>query len=167
MALASALRYHAHDHHYFSLSTTQLTTPTEFIMSHLLPPQEEKRDVHTTQSEPDPLRDYGTLREPTTARDTSFLVPPQEEKSGHQLKTPVGRPWMIPPQEEKADTATLRGERSVDRLEGKINQHRIEHESPGTVDERAQDRQQRDSVLSGSAGVTGEDIGYEEKSRLV
>ncbi|KAI8998673.1 hypothetical protein BD414DRAFT_475756 [Trametes punicea] len=130
-------------------------------MSHLLAPQDEKRDVRVTQSEP-------------AVSDTSFLVPPQEEKSGQPTKNPSGQAWMVPPQEEKIDAARLRGEQSkldqaIDRLEERINKHRIERDSdaPRTIDEIAQDKQQRDSVLSGSAGVTGEDVGYEEKSRLV
>ncbi|KAI9064392.1 hypothetical protein FKP32DRAFT_1626448 [Trametes sanguinea] len=125
-------------------------------MSHLLAPQEEKK---ATQSEP-------------AVNDTSFLVPPQEEKSSHQLKIPRGGAWMVPPQEEKVDTAQLRGERSkldsaVDRLEERIKQHRVERDASGTIGEAAQDKQQRDFVLSGSAGITGEDVGYEEKSRVV
>ncbi|OSD01557.1 hypothetical protein PYCCODRAFT_1478299 [Trametes coccinea BRFM310] len=125
-------------------------------MSHLLAPQEEKK---ATQSEP-------------AINDTSFLVPPQEEKSSHQMKNPRGGAWMVPPQEEKVDTARLRGEQSkldtaVDRFEERIKQHRIERDASKSIDEAAQDKQQRDSVLSGSAGITGEDLGYEEKSRVV
>ncbi|KAI0374849.1 hypothetical protein BV20DRAFT_961045 [Pilatotrama ljubarskyi] len=130
-------------------------------MSHLLAPQDEKRDVRTTQSEP-------------AINDTSFLVPPQEEKSGHALKdiNVSGQSWMVPPQEEKVDAAALRGEKSrldraVDRLEEQINKRHVERDAPTTVDELARDKQQRDSILSGSAGVTGEDVGVAEKSRLV
>ncbi|KAI0336490.1 hypothetical protein GY45DRAFT_1430090 [Cubamyces sp. BRFM 1775] len=128
-------------------------------MSHLLAPQDEKKTTRATQSEP-------------AVNDTSFLIPPQEEKSGHSVKNASGQSWMVPPQEEKVDAAQLRGEQSkldqaVDRLESRINQHHFERDAPRTLDEAAQDKQQRDSVLSGSAGVTGEDVGYEEKTRLV
>ncbi|KAI0664849.1 hypothetical protein C8Q70DRAFT_940182 [Cubamyces menziesii] len=128
-------------------------------MSHLLAPQDEKKNTRATQSEP-------------AVNDTSFLIPPQEEKSGHSVKNVSGQAWMIPPQEEKVEAAQLRGEQSkldqaVNRLESRINQHHFERDLPRTLDEAARDKQQRDSVLSGSAGVTGEDIGYEEKTRLV
>ncbi|KAH9901344.1 hypothetical protein C8Q73DRAFT_677559 [Cubamyces lactineus] len=128
-------------------------------MSHLLAPQDEKKNARATQSEP-------------AINDTSFLVPPQEEKSDHSTKNVSGQAWMVPPQEEKIDAAQLRGEQSeldqaVDRLESRINQHHFERDLPRTLDEAARDKQQRDSVLSGSAGVTGEDVGYEEKTRLV
>lgn len=67
-------------------------------MSHLLAPQEEKKDARVSQSEP-------------VITDTSFLVPPQEEKSAHSAKNVSGQSWMVPPQEEKIDTAALRGEK--------------------------------------------------------
>ncbi len=67
-------------------------------MSHLLAPQEEKKEARVSQSEP-------------VITDTSFLVPPQEEKSGHSGKNVSGQSWMVPPQEEKVDTAALRGEK--------------------------------------------------------
>ncbi|KAL1947853.1 hypothetical protein VTO73DRAFT_13577 [Trametes versicolor] len=123
-------------------------------MSHLLAPQEEKKDTRVSQSEP-------------VITDASFLVPPQEEKSAHSTKNVSGQSWMVPPQEEKVDTAALRGEKSVDRFEEQINKRSFEREAPGEVDEIARDKQQRDSVLSGAAGVTGEDVGIAEKSRLV
>ncbi|OJT06130.1 hypothetical protein TRAPUB_3065 [Trametes pubescens] len=128
-------------------------------MSHLLAPQEEKKEARVSQSEP-------------VITDTSFLVPPQEEKSGHSGKNVSGQSWMVPPQEEKVDTAALRGEKSrldraVDRFEEQINKRSIENDAPGGVDEIARVKQQRDSVLSGAAGVTGEDVGIAEKSRLV
>lgn len=56
---------------------------------------------------------------------------------------------------------------AVDRFEQQINKRSFEREAPGGVDEIARDKQQRDSVLSGAAGVTGEDVGIAEKSRLV
>ncbi|KAI0780981.1 hypothetical protein BD413DRAFT_501568 [Trametes elegans] len=128
-------------------------------MSHLLAPQEEKRDTRTTQSD-------------SALGDTSFLVPPQEEKSGNSSKNVSGQTWMVPPQEEKVDVAGLRGEQSrldqaLNRLEDKVNQRHIERDTPRNVDDIARDKQQRDSVLSGSAGITGEDVGVAEKSRLV
>ncbi|KAI0637015.1 hypothetical protein C8Q77DRAFT_1095581 [Trametes polyzona] len=128
-------------------------------MSHLLAPQEEKKDARVTQSEP-------------ALNDTSFLIPPQEEKSNHSLKNMSGQTWMVPPQEEKIDSAALRGEqsrldRAVDRFEEQINKRHIERDAPATLDEAARDQQQRDSVLSGAAGVTGEDLGSDERSRLV
>lgn len=67
-------------------------------MSHLLAPQEEKKDTRVSHSEP-------------VITDTSFLVPPQEEKSGHSAKNVSDQSWMVPPQEEKIDTAALRGEK--------------------------------------------------------
>ena len=68
-------------------------------MSHLLAPQDEKRDTRVAQSEP-------------ALNDPSFLVPPQEEKS-EKAPTIGRRSWLIPPQEEKIDVAALRGEQGV------------------------------------------------------
>ena len=65
-------------------------------MSHLLAPQEEKKDSRATQSEP-------------AVNDTSFLIPPQEEKSGQAFKG-TGQSWLVPPQEEKSEVSALRGE---------------------------------------------------------
>lgn len=72
-------------------------------MSHLLAPQEEKKDTRVSQSEP-------------VITDASFLVPPQEEKSAHSTKNVSGQSWMVPPQEEKVDTAALRGEKCASSL---------------------------------------------------
>ncbi|KAI0748078.1 hypothetical protein C8Q80DRAFT_1270523 [Daedaleopsis nitida] len=109
-------------------------------MSHLLAPQEEKKTT-------------------------------REEKSGQTFKA-TGQSWLVPPQEEKADVAALRGEQArldqaVGRIEDRINQRRIEREGGTSIDELAQDKQQRDAVLSGAAGVTGEDFGIAEKHRVV
>ena len=51
-------------------------------MSHLLAPQDEKRDTRVAQSEP-------------ALNDPSFLVPPQEEKS-EKAPTIGRRSWLIP-----------------------------------------------------------------------
>ena len=51
-------------------------------------------------------------------------------------------------------------------MEEEINRRRIEHDAL-TVDELARDKQQRDAVLSGAAGVTGEDFGYAENYHIV
>ena len=64
-------------------------------MSHLLAPQDEKKDTRASKSAP-------------AVQDTGFLVPPQEEKSGQTFQA-TGQSWMVPPQEEKTDVAGLRG----------------------------------------------------------
>ncbi|KAI0647012.1 hypothetical protein C8Q79DRAFT_1118091 [Trametes meyenii] len=107
------------------------------------------------------------------SKDASFLVPPQEEKSNDSsIKPPSGQSWMVPPQEEKVDTSGVRGEMSrldkaINNLEGQINKHYIERDEQKTLDSIARSQQERDSVLSGAAGVTGEDVGVEEKSRVL
>ena len=66
-------------------------------MSNLLAPRENNRDTRVAQSEP-------------VINDTSFLVPPQEEKSGQTLQPAGERSWLVPPQEEKMDVAAFKGE---------------------------------------------------------
>ena len=67
-------------------------------MSHLLAPRENKRDTRAAQSEP-------------VLKDTSFLAPPQEEKSIPKAQPSLGRrSWLVPPQEEMVNVAALRGE---------------------------------------------------------
>ncbi|KAI0670424.1 hypothetical protein C8Q78DRAFT_1154157, partial [Trametes maxima] len=95
-----------------------------------------------------------------SSEDASFLVPPQEEKSNNIPAKPLsGQSWMVPPQEEKVDTSGVRGgisrlDRAVNNLEGEINKHYVERESPKTQDNLARSQQERDSILSGAAGVT-------------
>lgn len=66
-------------------------------MSNLLSSNNQAKDRRAAQSEP-------------VVSDTSFLVPPQEEKSEKVFPTAGHRSWLIPPQEEKIDVAALRGE---------------------------------------------------------
>ncbi|KAI0721137.1 hypothetical protein C8T65DRAFT_826142 [Cerioporus squamosus] len=121
-------------------------------MSHLIPPQEEKKDTRTSRALP---------------VDHTW---PEEEQSG-QTFTGSAQATLVPPQEEKADVAGLRGEKgrldqALDRVEDQINKHRIERDGQASNDPAAS-KQQRDSVLSGAAGITGEDLGVAENQRLV
>ena len=47
-----------------------------------------------------------------------------------------------------------------------MNKRRFEQDNEASLGPGA-DKQQRDSVLSGAAGVTGEDVGVAENQRLV
>ncbi|RDX56821.1 hypothetical protein OH76DRAFT_1395959 [Lentinus brumalis] len=120
-------------------------------MSHLIPPQEEKKDI----------------RSQALPVDHSW---PEQEQSGQTFKEHTQAP-LVPPQEEKADIAGSRGEQSrldqaLGRVQDQMSQHRVERDGQASVDPAAA-KQQRDSVLSGAAGVTGEDLGVAENQRLV
>ena len=54
---------------------------------------------------------------------------------------------------------------AISRMEKQVNRRRVEHDA-FTVEEFARDKQQRDAVLSGAAGVTGEDFGYAENHHV-
>ncbi|TFK88088.1 hypothetical protein K466DRAFT_564976 [Polyporus arcularius HHB13444] len=112
-------------------------------MSHLIPPQEEKKDI----------------RSQALPVDHSW---PEQEQSGQTFKEHTQAP-LVPPQEEKADVA---GSRALGRVQDQMSQHRVERDGQASVDPAAA-KQQRDSVLSGAAGVTGEDLGVAENQRLV
>ncbi|KAH9832889.1 uncharacterized protein C8Q71DRAFT_775441 [Rhodofomes roseus] len=125
-------------------------------MSHLVPPQEEKRD--TTQWAGKLPVDHEVPPQHTAPgiaavsngnlnKDADFLVAPQEEK----ITT------------SRAGNAPL--DRGLDRLEKEINKHGIADDS--TSDERARNRQIASSVLSGGAGVTGEDLSTTENKHIV
>ncbi|RPD66092.1 hypothetical protein L226DRAFT_530223 [Lentinus tigrinus ALCF2SS1-7] len=128
-------------------------------MSHLLAPQEEKKDsAAASKSSP-------------AVTDTSFLVPPQEEKAARTRKSTGRLAHLLPPQEEMIDVAALRGEqarldRAIARMQEKMNKRRIEQDADDSFGPGG-DKQRRDSVLSGAAGVTGEDIGFAENEHLV
>ncbi len=55
---------------------------------------------------------------------------------------------------------------ALGRVQDQMSQHRVERDGQASVDPAAA-KQQRDSVLSGAAGVTGEDLGVAENQRLV
>ncbi|KAI1795915.1 hypothetical protein LXA43DRAFT_694297 [Ganoderma leucocontextum] len=107
--------------------------------------------------------------------DTGILGPPQEEKSVPKPPAKRDLSWLLPPQEEMIDVARARGEKAridsstqiVDRLEERINKHRIEYTPPRTIDEMAEQQVLRGAVFSGVAGVTGEDFCIVERHRLV
>ncbi len=149
------------------------TTPALFaIMSHLIPPQEEKKD---TRSQALPV-------------DHSW---PEQEQSGQTFKEHTQAP-LVPPQEEKADIAGSHDQQSrldqgvyptssrprstpqlltqppaaLGRVQDQMSQHRVERDGQAS-DDPAAAKQQRDSVLSGAAGVTGEDLGVAENQRIV
>ena len=50
-------------------------------------------------------------------------------------------------------------------MEESFTKPRIEHDAV-TVEDFARDKQQRDAVLSGAAGVTGEDFGFAENYHI-
>ena len=54
---------------------------------------------------------------------------------------------------------------AVSQMEEQINKRRVEHDVL-SVEDLARDKQQRDAVLSGAAGVTGEDLGYAENHHV-
>ncbi|KZT69843.1 hypothetical protein DAEQUDRAFT_756750 [Daedalea quercina L-15889] len=128
-------------------------------MSHLVPPQEEKRDATQwagklpvdheipPQYTPPGVAAVNDLRNDLKSKDSSFLVAPQEEK------TTTSRAGNAP------------FDRALNRLEKEINKHDIADDS--TSDERARDRQITSSVLSGAAGVTGEDLSTTENKHIV
>ena len=55
---------------------------------------------------------------------------------------------------------------AMDRMEEQINKRRIEHDAPSGPDERGQDKAQRDAILSGASGITGEDFGVADRHHI-
>jgi len=127
-------------------------------MSHLVPPQEEKRDA--TQW-------AGKL-------PVDHEVPPQYTAPGvaalknGDFKVDKDVDFLVAPQEEKITTSRAGNaplDRGLDRLEKEIDKHGVADDS--TNDERARDRQISSSVLAGAAGVTGEDLSTTENKHVV
>ncbi|KAK7694131.1 hypothetical protein QCA50_003707 [Cerrena zonata] len=94
---------------------------------------------------------------------------------GAGRKLPIDHEWfdsepnyntnsLVPPQEEKV-TSRPQGKRA-DFLDVKFGDRKFVYEE-ADKDELPRDKVPSDAVISGSAGVTGEDLGVEEKRRVV
>ncbi|KAI0929316.1 hypothetical protein AcW1_006293 [Taiwanofungus camphoratus] len=130
-------------------------------MSHLVAPQEEKKGTPQWQ---------GKL-------PVDHEVPPQVQQGW--AGTPVAEAasqtaqkpsWLIPPQEEKTRDSSIGKapfDRAVERFETELDKHSVRDDGTLSRDDQIRNKQIADSVLTGAAGVTGEDVGVAENKRLV
>ncbi|KZT02360.1 uncharacterized protein LAESUDRAFT_414438 [Laetiporus sulphureus 93-53] len=123
-------------------------------MSHLVPQQEEKSTANQWK---------GRL-------PVDHEMPPQSQSTN---TTSEGAAFLVPPQQEKRRDPNVNEaplykvyHSGVERLEKKIHAHAFV-DDPDTSSDAAQRRQMAAAVLSGSAGVTGEDLGIAEDKKLV
>ncbi|EMD38041.1 hypothetical protein CERSUDRAFT_113192 [Gelatoporia subvermispora B] len=132
-------------------------------MSHLIPPQEEKKTTGTS---------FGKL-------PVDHEYPPQQnafQRGSEHATAAVGDAaedarYLVPPQEEKVDTsspAKSNIDKVVDRLEQHINEHSIRTDPElDTRDERLRSKLTADTIRAGAAGVTGEDLALGEDRKIV
>ncbi|KAI0074187.1 hypothetical protein K474DRAFT_1665686 [Panus rudis PR-1116 ss-1] len=96
------------------------------------------------------------------------FVPPQEEKREVSTRASQFRDdHLVPPQEEKRDMPTTDKtllEKGLDYVKDQSSKFSIVKE--GTSDS-VRDKTVSDSVRAGAAGVTGEDLGFQEKTRVL
>ncbi|KAL6301649.1 hypothetical protein BKA93DRAFT_455249 [Sparassis latifolia] len=121
--------------------------------SHLIPPQEEKRDTAVQSRLP--------------VDHTSFLDTPQEEGDVRYQKASADS-FLVPPHEEKSTQTEGKPhlDKGIDVLEDNLNAGTLHVQESQARDEAARNKQISNAVRSGAAGVTGEDIGVAEHQRL-
>ncbi|TCD60845.1 hypothetical protein EIP91_009409 [Steccherinum ochraceum] len=113
-------------------------------------------------------------------RPMNSLVPPQEQSAGDSRSSIeragahcifTGQPALVPPQEEKGHFPPLDGEKTIFEKGMDFVQDQMS-KRPLTVDDERfpdadRDKSITDAVRAGAAGVTGEDLGIDEKRKIL